>query len=487
MAETSGTKETVEDVPLVEEAASSGETKDVENSAKTEIQSKDEKKLAGIENSEGKTTERAAEKPAEKPIEEQAEPVSESKGKIDTTEPAVSTEKPKLSEATTKKENMDYADEELPPLPKRNSSNTQVVQNPILAELTEAFPNVEAKYVKAVLIASSGALDPAFSALLYLSDPTFEAEAAIPSAPPQTDREGPVRSSKGGRTQFEQDELLARQLDAQFNKSRSRHAARQEAEGGDERAARESRIRRRQREYERRTAQGQRPMNPEEQRYYDELGHEANDDDFLSQFVEKDLPEIRDRVGRQVQETGKKVNEWFTGIRKNWTQEQQPQESQYEDYPEFSQRNNAAQRSHRRNSSNRSSGSDNDKHVRPEQRNVRFNSFGAKEGDDSADTSQRLASHGISIFNKMDSDERYGDNDEDVAPQLPSRNKQPAVEAETTYIDTPETATRKKWQPLPPEPINLTPSKVNATASKDKKKAYKDEENDFLINSDDEL
>ncbi|SCU85620.1 LAME_0D02080g1_1 [Lachancea meyersii CBS 8951] len=501
----SDTKETVEEVSLLEEPKSSGEKK-VENVVEVASESQTNMKKNEKSVDSEKTAEirqELKEKVDDAELLESAksaEPDSVPKGGISDLKPsepaksAVSDESPKISDARSP-ETPEYSDEERPPLPERNSSRTQVSQNPILAELTEAFPNIETKYVKAVLIASQGVLDPAFNALLYLSDPTFEAEASVPSAPAVAEGQGLARPPKVGQTQLEQDEMLARQLDAQFNKSRtrsSRHRG-QENQGAqsmeDERAARENRIRRRQRDYERRTTQGQRPMNAEEQRYYDELGREASDDDFLSQFVEKDLPEIRNKVNRQVQETGKKVNEWFSGIRRTWTQEQQPQSSKYADYPEFSSgRENSTQQPQRMSSSNRSSGSEYENYIRPENRKVRFNSFGAMEGDDSVDTSQRLASHGISIYNKQDSHEG-GRDDEDVAPQLPVRNKQTEVQPETTYIDTPEAATRKKWQPLPPEPINLTPSKVHATASKDKKEnaAYEDDENDFLINSDDEL
>lgn len=341
------------------------------------------------------------------------------------------------------------SDEERPPLPVRKSTNevpTKKDTNPILAQLKEAFPGIEDKYVKAVLIASQGALDPAFNALLFLSDPSFEAEAPLPATAPVATAE-PRRAL----TQVEQDELLARKLDEQFNHDRHRRR-----NMDSERAARERRIQNRQREYERRNAQRDAPP-PGNDRYYDDYN---DDDDFLSQLVDKDLPELREKVGRQVQETSKRVNDWISGFRKSWAQEPQP-----EDEP-----------------------------IRPAGRTARFNSFGAQVGEDPTEPASRLSSHGISL---RDADR--SDDDEDIPPQLPSRNREKEVVPETTYIDTPDVSTRKKWQPLSPEPLNASPSKTpSKPSSKPDDKAAepvaaavtpkkKPDEDEFLINSDDEM
>lgn len=277
-------------------------------------------------------------------------------------------------------------DEEVrPALPKRKTSTQNVHENPILAQLTEAFPGIDAKYVKAVLIASQGALDPAFNALLFLSDPSFEAEATVPTAVPQSSQSGNSRSPTAV-SQLQQDEILARQLDAQFNKGHARRGAPRSMD--DERRARERRIRERQREFERRTAHGAGPLSPEEQRRYERMeAEDQEDNDFLSQLVDKDLPELREKVGRQVQETGRKVNDWLSGFRKNWAQDQSSQQ-QSSQYPEFSDR----QQSQRRDtSSRRSSDSEFEDYTRPEHRTARFNSFGAKVGDDSTTSSAKLA------------------------------------------------------------------------------------------------
>lgn len=67
--------------------------------------------------------------------------------------------------------------------------------------LIEAFPDIDSNVIKAVLVASGGKVEPAFNALLSMSDPNFKAEEAPPPQPPRPQR-----------TQLEQDEIYARQL-----------------------------------------------------------------------------------------------------------------------------------------------------------------------------------------------------------------------------------------------------------------------------------
>lgn len=67
--------------------------------------------------------------------------------------------------------------------------------------LIEAFPDIDSNVVKAVLVASGGKVEPAFNALLSMSDPNFKAEEAPPPQPPRPQR-----------SQLEQDEIYARQL-----------------------------------------------------------------------------------------------------------------------------------------------------------------------------------------------------------------------------------------------------------------------------------
>ncbi|EJS41751.1 cue5p [Saccharomyces arboricola H-6] len=352
--------------------------------------------------------------------------------------------------ASTKDEDEDG--EEHPPLPARKKpEETESKENPILQELKDAFPNLEEKYIKAVIIASEGALDPAFNALLFLSDPESGKDIDLPTQPV---RKTPVEPVRKHQTQLEQDELLARQLDEQFNNSYSRRRHRDHTSRG----THEQHLRDRQR-------RRQTPLSPEERREY--YGDAEEDEDSWSQFVEKDLPELTDRAGRSLQDTANKVSNWISdAYKRNFASGNDENSSQYnhqdlqeEWEPEIVDLSQSG------------------KDSRPQQpERSRFNSFGAQVGEDS------LESHGITLHN-----EDGLEDDEDVPPQLPTRTKSGEstgkVVAETAYIDTPDTETKKKWQPLPPEPFDTTPTKINAVSSKKKNP----DEDEFLINSDDEM
>ncbi|KTB18614.1 Ubiquitin-binding protein CUE5 [Nakaseomyces glabratus] len=339
-------------------------------------------------------------------------------------------------------------------------TTTKKVENPLLLQLKEAFPNIEEQYVKAVIIASQGALDPAFNALLFLSDPESGKDIELPREPVQQNPSLPPRRKQ---TQLEQDEMLARQLDKEYNRKR-----RGERRHHNEREA---------------------------SRNYERYNNDDLEEDSWSQFVEKDLPEITARAKGSLQETATKVGTWFNGVKKNFIGEGEENDSAYyqddsrgrdldEDYGTYVEQQERRQRrgvqdpGYRRGDEQRL----NARH--------RFNSFGASATDD--------VEGGISLR-----DEEFGeDEDEEVPPQLPSRarsndskkdseevkpqeGKKDKVVAETTYIDTPENKekTKRKWQPLPPEPLNATPTKVNASTKKNKNES----EDEFLINSDEEL
>lgn len=98
-----------------------------------------------------------------------------------------------------------------PPKPPRPLNPEQQAEN----TLKEAFPTIDAAVVKAVLRASSGRVEPAFNALLGMSDP----DAAEPPPPAQPPR--PLRAQPGPRSAEEEqlaaDERYARQLAEHYN------------------------------------------------------------------------------------------------------------------------------------------------------------------------------------------------------------------------------------------------------------------------------
>lgn len=331
-------------------------------------------------------------------------------------------------------------EEEAPPLPTRrravepsdegsSKSLPRKTENPILKQLKEAFPNIEENYVKAVIIASQGILEPAFHALLFLSDPESGKDIELPTQPLQapSSEEFPQRR----QSQLEQDEILARQLDEKYNRRRNRKFG----NDGSGEYERRQRLRDRQRRM-------QTPMSAEE---YREIYGDNEDSDMWGQLVDKDLPELRTRANKSIQDTATKLNGWFSGLSKKW-------------YGDSEEPNSGGRLG------------DNlgvEAPRKPERR--RFNSFGARIDDDST-----LESHGITLQN---------DEDElDVPPQLKNRKQEETdLVAQTTYIDTPEHSQRKKWQPVPPAPTSNSPTRYGRGVSQSP------EDEDFLLNSEDEL
>ncbi|KAF5985208.1 CUE domain-containing protein [Fusarium coicis] len=164
--------------------------------------------------------------------------------------------------------------ETAPPKPPRPVSEAQ--KNETI--LKEAFPTVELSVIKAVLRASGGRVEPAFHALLEMTDPdAAQNEPAEEVPPPQP----PRPQNRIQMSQLEADELYARQL----------------AEHYDNVGA-----------YESRTAnRGQR----QGQRGQDEWG-----DDREHSFIDDDLPVIRENLRKGFFETQEKVNGWITNIKK---------------------------------------------------------------------------------------------------------------------------------------------------------------------------
>ncbi|PNS19731.1 CUE domain-containing protein 5 [Sphaceloma murrayae] len=160
-------------------------------------------------------------------------------------------------------------DSTAPTKPPRPASPQQQAEHTLI----EAFPSIDAKVVKAVLTASGGQVEPAFNALLGMSDPNFKEEAP----PPQPPR--PVRS------QLEQDEMYARQLAQHYNST--------------ERAQRDG-------------SGQQRGQMPPRQTTQERLYAQ----DRERSFFDDDLPEIQKSIQKGFMETQTKVNSWFNNFKK---------------------------------------------------------------------------------------------------------------------------------------------------------------------------
>ncbi|KAF2010182.1 hypothetical protein BU24DRAFT_428204 [Aaosphaeria arxii CBS 175.79] len=162
-----------------------------------------------------------------------------------------------------------------PPKPPRPTSPQQQAENTLI----EAFPSIDSKIVKAVLVASGGKVEPAFNALLSMSDPSFSAEDAPPPQPP--------RPAQQPRSQVEQDEIYARQLAQHYQSSYT------EDHGSS-----------RQRE----------PHLPQQRQQTGLKPNELYDRDHS--FFDDDLPVIRKNIEQGFKETQTKVNQWITNFKK---------------------------------------------------------------------------------------------------------------------------------------------------------------------------
>lgn len=113
-------------------------------------------------------------------------------------------------------------DEEAPPPPPPPRPVSPVTQ--MKQELKGAFPNVEEKYITAALIASRGQIDPAFNALLYLSDPSVEPEIPISAAPsaPAYDPTDDEKLARKLQQEFEQEDRRRRSKHLKEKRERER-------------------------------------------------------------------------------------------------------------------------------------------------------------------------------------------------------------------------------------------------------------------------
>ncbi|KAG5984411.1 hypothetical protein E4U55_004873 [Claviceps digitariae] len=166
--------------------------------------------------------------------------------------------------------NTQTSGETVPRKPSRPLSEAQ--KNVMI--LKEAFPTVDDSIIKAVLRASGGQVEPAFNALLEMTDPDAVKDEAEDVPPPQP----PRPQGRAQMSQVEADELYARQLAERYDnigayeaRTSSRNAESNNAWGGDERE---------------------------------------------HSFIEDDLPAIRENLRKGFLETQTKVNSWITNIRK---------------------------------------------------------------------------------------------------------------------------------------------------------------------------
>lgn len=184
------------------------------------------------------------------------------------------------------------AEEAAPPKPPRPATEQQKNE----AILKEAFPGIDASVIKAVLIASGGRIDPAFNALLAMSDPDAAAaqqdEADELPPPPQP----PRPTTQNAQSQLEADEAYARRL-AEYYESAAYEAR---TANSDSRDLPGSRV-------------GGRPGGRGTGLKPNELSERS--------FIDDDLPEIQEQLKKGFQETQVKVNGWFKDLKKKFDEQ----------------------------------------------------------------------------------------------------------------------------------------------------------------------
>ncbi|EPS37175.1 hypothetical protein H072_9239 [Dactylellina haptotyla CBS 200.50] len=194
------------------------------------------------------------------------------------------------------------SEEETPP-PKPPRPVSQFEQN--VATLAEAFPDTDVSVIKAILTASGGRVEPAFNALLGMSDPSAAAEFEE-QPPPQPPRprqqtrdlrggdhyspaavyhEQPQTKTSTSASQLEADELYARQLAEHYGG----------AQGGT------------------RQGRGGYGNYPETRR---RQAPAEDDDDKERSFFDDELPVIRENLRKGFFDTQTKVNKFLQDIGK---------------------------------------------------------------------------------------------------------------------------------------------------------------------------
>lgn len=176
------------------------------------------------------------------------------------------------------------SDETPPPKPPRPVTEQQKNE----AILKEAFPSIELSVIKAVLIASGGRIDPAFNALLGMSDPDALQHDADDEMPPPPQPPRPANA----QSQLEADEAYARRL-AEHYESAAYEARTSSSRDGPARPRRQ-----------------QTGLKPNE--LYDDREHS---------FIDDDLPVIQEQLKKGFQETQVKFNGWFKDLKKKFDEQ----------------------------------------------------------------------------------------------------------------------------------------------------------------------
>ncbi|ODV85523.1 hypothetical protein CANARDRAFT_28311 [[Candida] arabinofermentans NRRL YB-2248] len=312
------------------------------------------------------------------------------------------------------------AEAEVEPKPPARPARPLSPVSTAIKNLHEAFPTIEDKYIKMALIASEGRLDPAFNALLFLSDPTSDIPIPKPEAKPTL----PSRESFARRKQLESDEALAKRLAREYERKASLSSA----------TSSESTRQHR-----------QPPPKPTRKPQW------ANDDD-------SDTEDFVETIGKSVEDAGNKIGGWFGNIAKKIQSEvnNNPQKNQL--FSAFGSNNNESKQQQQQ---------------QQQRSNFRPN-YNRRQSYETDNSSSGIG--GIQLHDETEQD-IYGTPKRDSfdrkknLPETPGATKPAASSTSTststaaaaTSISEPSTTTDKsadskgKWEPLnsvAAEPIN---------------------------------
>ncbi|EZF29665.1 hypothetical protein H109_03685 [Trichophyton interdigitale MR816] len=171
----------------------------------------------------------------------------------------------------------------------------------IIDDLKEAFPNIDAPVVKAVVVASDGNVERAFNALLGMSDPDAQEEVR-PAVPPRPSAGGVATSTT--QSQLEDDERYARQLAEHYSGADQRRGYQQQPS---------SSI------WDHGPASGQRGQGLKPNELYDKE----------HSFLDDDLPIIKENIRKGFLETQSRVNSWVENFKRRLDGEESDEDAQY--------------------------------------------------------------------------------------------------------------------------------------------------------------
>lgn len=177
--------------------------------------------------------------------------------------------------------------------------------------LKEAFPSIDATVVRAVLTASGGQVEPAFNALLGMSDPDsqkdLERPEAPPAKPPRPMQQYGATPTTTVQSQLEADELYARQLAEHYSGGAGQYQHEQPSSGWNRQPQRPKQAGR----------VGSKGGENENQRsFIDGWSDNTVNRSIIDALPLDELPAIKENIRKGFLETQSTVNKWIGNLKK---------------------------------------------------------------------------------------------------------------------------------------------------------------------------